>query len=156
MNTQQQALRLALSTLEANHQHHTDHDDHNGYPESAIYETNSKAIQACQKALAEPQAQGEVVGWIGVHPRTGAVEICAHTPSPSVIRDFKMQRVYTHQANEPAGYKLVPVEPDELWMYRAIRNREPDLEVGCKVWRAAAKELLQWHPAILAAAPEAP
>ncbi len=41
------------------------------------------------------EAQAKPVGWIGTHPRNGQIEICAHTPSPSVIRDFKMERVYT-------------------------------------------------------------
>jgi hypothetical protein len=57
---------------------------------------------------------------------------------------------------EPEGYKLVPVEPDELWMYRVIRHRQPDLEVGSKAWLDCAKEVLHWHPAMLAAAPTPP
>lgn len=56
----------------------------------------------------------------------------------------------------PAGWKMVPVEPDELWMYRAIRHYQPDLEVGGKAWNDCARELLHWHLAVLAAAPEAP
>ena len=56
----------------------------------------------------------------------------------------------------PEGYKLAPVEPDELWMYRVIRHHQPDLEVGSKAWLDCAREVLHWHPAMLAAAPTPP
>jgi hypothetical protein len=60
------------------------------------------------------------------------------------------------RASAPEGYKLAPVEPDELWMYRVIRHHQPDLEVGSKAWLDCAREVLHWHPAMLAAAPTPP
>jgi hypothetical protein len=52
---QQTALRLALAALEANHQHHMEYDEYNGYPKSDLCEMIVEAIKACQQALAEPQ-----------------------------------------------------------------------------------------------------
>jgi hypothetical protein len=57
---------------------------------------------------------------------------------------------------EPTGYKLVPVEPDESWMYRVIHHRHPDLDVGSKAWLDCAREVFHWHSAMLAAAPTPP
>lgn len=56
----------------------------------------------------------------------------------------------------PHGYKLVPVEPNDLWAYRVIRNQQPHLDVGCKEWLKCLKEMLHWHTAMLAAAPTPP
>ncbi len=66
----------------------------------------SYAVLRMDAAMARP---GEPVGWIGTHPRTGQIEICAHTPSPSAIRDFKMQRVYTGIA-PAATQPTIPAE----------------------------------------------
>lgn len=38
--------------------------------------------------------EGEAVAWMGVNNRTGAPELCAHKPSPSVVRDFDMRPLY--------------------------------------------------------------
>lgn len=50
----------------------------------------------------------------------------------------------------PPGFVLVPVEPDEMWAYRVIRYRQPNLDVGCKAWLECLKEMLHWHAAIAA------
>lgn len=54
----------------------------------------------------------------------------------------------------PPGYALVPVEPTYVWAYRVIRNQQPHLDVGCKEWLKCLKEMLHWHEAMLAAAPQ--
>jgi len=55
----------------------------------------------------------------------------------------------------PEQWKLVPIEPDEMWAYRVIRHHQPNLEVGCGAWLECLETMLHWHAAMLTAAPEA-
>jgi hypothetical protein len=51
---------------------------------------------AIRQALAAHEAAkpAEPTAFMGVNPRTGTLEFCAHQPSPSVMRDFDMKPLY--------------------------------------------------------------
>lgn len=51
--------------------------------------------------------------FMGVNPRTGALEFSAHQPSPSVMRDFNMQPLYSAPA-APAPEPLTASQVHEL------------------------------------------
>jgi hypothetical protein len=54
------------------------------------------------RPLMDAASSGSLfAGWRGTHPRSGAPEICAHTPSPSVLRDFAMRPLVYGDVNVP-------------------------------------------------------
>lgn len=79
-NQLSEALRLMVSAF--------DHGD--------VMASEGAAIAAAKQAIAAHEAAkpAEPTAFMGVNPRTGTLEFCAHQPSPSVMRDFDMKPLY--------------------------------------------------------------
>lgn len=61
------------------------------------------ALQEFVGALLWPKPVS--AAFMGVNPRTGTLEFCAHQPSPSVMRDFNMQPLYSAPAAPTPDYR---------------------------------------------------
>jgi hypothetical protein len=104
------------------------------------------AITQAKQALAEPQAQGDGELDSLTDAVMALVELLGNHPAEVKNIDplaWAHLLVYTHQASEPAGWKLVPVEPTPEMCHTAEAEIDADSS-----WPAI------WA-AMLAAAPEA-
>jgi hypothetical protein len=63
---------------------------------ASIGPVQTAALEEFVAALLWPKPVS--TAFMGVNPRTGALEFSAHQPSPSVMRDFNMQPLYSAPA----------------------------------------------------------
>lgn len=106
---------------------------------SDLHERDKERCRVMARAVMVCDARGlEFAGWSGVNPRSGSVEMCAHTPSPSVIRDFNMRPVFfggttkldakaaPEPVGEPVAWRWMPSHVFPTWVYSDDQNRVAD------------------------------
>jgi hypothetical protein len=126
-----------------------------GNTDNNLFRSASAALShPAQPAPAQPQGAGEA-GWRGTHPRTGAPEFCAHTPSPSVLRDFNMRPITYADTTPPATQAAQSVPFAKVCSFNDMGG-EYELLSPVKYRPPVGALLYTAQPATQQAVPEAP
>lgn len=80
----------------------------------ALVADREKSLRKAREMLAAHEAaKPEPTAFMGVNPRTGTLEFCAHQPSPSVFRDFDMKPLYAALVAVASQWQPIETAPKD-------------------------------------------